>query len=160
GGEDTGNEPTLRGGGAVAAGDAKAHVGVCLVRLETAPAGGAEVPARVAPRPAARTPELALVRSLRVLFRTAGGVPVVQPVAAPLPDVAVHVVQPPGVGSVGADGRRAAEIRALGRVAVGLVAEKVGVVGRQVLPAVKRQGNERTGAAGIFPLRLGRQTVD
>src|SRR5262249_7357315 len=66
------------------------------------------------------------------------GIPVVEPVAAPLPDVAVHVVQAPGVGQVRADRGRAAEVRPLGRAAVRLVPVKVGLDGRQALPVVEK----------------------
>src|SRR5262249_17419353 len=69
-------------------------------------------------------------------------------VGAPLPDVAVHVVQTPGIGLLAADGRVLA-------LRVGLVPG----VGAQVgLPVAEGPGGGGASAAGVLPLRLAGQT--
>ena len=50
------------------------------------------------------------------------------PRLAPLPNVAVHVVQAPGVGLVGTDGRRPSQVRYILRVTVGIVSVEIGLV--------------------------------
>src|SRR5436190_1489374 len=78
------------------------------------------------------------------------------PVLAPLPDVAVHVHQAPGVGRETAHGRRLLAVDALLAVAVGVVAVVVGLVGRDGLAEVER--GRRPRPAGVFPLGFRRQT--
>src|SRR5262249_29656876 len=69
-------------------------------------------------------------------------------ILAPLPDVAVHVVEVPGVRLLLADGRifalRVGLVPGVGAELLRLVAEAVFTVAR-------------AGPAGVFPLRLGRQ---
>src|SRR5205814_1563042 len=74
------------------------------------------------------------------------GVPAV---GRPLPDVAVHVVQAPGVRLLGAD-RRVVALRVALEPAV--VADPGG--------AAEREVRFRAGAAGVLPLGLRRQADD
>jgi hypothetical protein len=78
-------------------------------------------------------------------------------VAAPLRDVAVHVVQAPAVRGVPADRRRLAAIRPGGRAVVGLRTVEVGLLAAQ--PISEGRGRRGPGAAGELPLRLGREPV-
>src|SRR4051812_15805587 len=78
-------------------------------------------------------------------------------VAAPFPHVAVHVVQPPGVGGVTADRGRFAKIGPGGGAAEGLGA--VEVRPRGVEPVAEGGGRGGAGAAGVLPLGLVRQPV-
>src|SRR5207244_894446 len=87
-------------------------------------------------------------------------------VVAPLPDVAVHVVQPELVRGVRTHRRRPPKIGALRRLARGIVAVEVGlrggeVVGRLVEVEVERAFLLGSGPTptGIFPFRLTRQAV-
>src|SRR5262249_6914012 len=137
----------------------------------------AEVPARrrapVAARrpatPAVAAPAAAPVHTERAASRTArvdrraGQVVVgVIPVEAPLPDVAVHVVQPQPVRPVRADLAGALQVRPPGR-AVGVVAVEVGLRGRErrggPADVEGEEGGVRPSAAGILPLRLARLAV-
>src|SRR5207302_8755934 len=109
-------------------------------------------PAKVEPGPAAHDVARPAAGSLRVLTgRLVGGA---VPVAAPLPDVAVHVIQAPGVGLVGADAGRPPQVRPPGGAAVGVVAVEVGLGGAEGGAAVKRLGRRGPAPAGVFPLRL------
>src|SRR5262249_37460654 len=110
------------------------------------------------------------------IFFSIGAVPVL----APLPDVAMHVKQAPGVGREAAHRRGLLPVNALLALAVkarakkphdnpgnicrrrfwqslvGVIAVVVGLVGRDRLAEVERC--RRPCTAGVFPLRLGRQT--
>src|SRR5262249_44653396 len=77
-----------------AAHDAEPEEAVALVGLAAAPEGRTAVRGVVEPGPAALDAPGAPVRAARVLARARAVVVLVVPVAAPLPDVAVHVVQP------------------------------------------------------------------
>ena len=70
-------------------------------------------------------------------------------VEAPLGDVAVHVVKPPGVGLLLAD-----RLRLLG------VLDVPGVLAELAPGRRRRIGGLGAGAAGVFPLGLGRQAID
>ena len=76
-------------------------------------------------------------------------------VAAPLPDVAEHVVQPPGVAAVAADGCRFPQERPLGSTVVRTRTVEVRLGVSQAV--AERRGGICPGAAGIFPLGLGGQ---
>src|SRR5207253_2302672 len=124
-----------------------------LVRAE---AGGAATALRaVGPRAAPDDVRVAglrrqVHRARRGAARPGGGVgvgPVL--VEAPLPDVAVQVVQAPGVGLLPAD--RVGGLVGVLRVP-GVLAEAVGGVAE----GVRRAG---AGAAGVLSLGLGRQAV-
>src|SRR5207244_36702 len=80
------------------------------------------------------------------------------PIGTPLPDVAVHVKEAPGVGRERTDGRRRLAINALLPPVIGPVAVIVGLVGRDGRAGAERRGG--AGAAGILPFGLGRQAVD
>src|SRR5262249_60444179 len=91
------------------------------------------------------------------------GSAVLAEVAAPFPDVAVHVVKAQAVRLVRADLRGPSEVRSLGGAAVGVVAFEVGLRGRQgVGGGVEVEAERALGlrssptAAGIFPLGLRR----
>ena len=72
-------------------------------------------------------------------------------VHAPLPDIAMHIVKPPYVWGLQTDA-----VRAPARAAIPGEAAKHGV--GWIVPKVK--SIRGAGAAGIFPLRLGRQQVN
>src|SRR5262249_57879235 len=99
----------------------------------------------------------ALGRSPGVLLRALAVVVLVVIIRAPLGDVAVHVVQSPGVGLEGADLRGLAQVGALFRSAIGELAVEVRLSCRERLAGVV--GRRGAGAAGVFPFCLGRQTV-
>src|SRR5437899_1816580 len=84
--------------------------------------GGAGTGAVEVERPAAQHPALADRRAGGVLGRAVLVVILVEPVVAPLPDVAVHVIQPEGVGRVRADPGGAPQVGAAAGPAVGLAA--------------------------------------
>src|SRR5438552_376329 len=82
---------------------------VAALRFEPQTKGGPARPALVSPTP---TPANTRRSSGRIQVRiNAAGKFCVVPVPAPLVDVAVHIVQPPGVGRVTADSRGTAEGR-------------------------------------------------
>lgn len=98
------------------------------------------------PRSPPRDMVFSRFRAARVFFRLAVmrlGVPV----GAPLPDVAVHVVEPPGVGFLLPD-------RVCGVAAVVRVPSIVAQLPPVVAETVSGCGS---GPAGVFPLCLGRQ---
>src|SRR5262249_29827505 len=78
-------------------------------------------------------------------------------IGAPLPDVALHVVQAPRVRWVLVAAIWLLEGRPLRGVAVGLVAVEIGLLRRQgrALP----EGGLGPGTTSVFPLRLGRQPI-
>src|SRR5439155_26142790 len=80
------------------------------------------------------------------------------PVLAPLPDVAVHVVQAPDVRRETPRRRRLLAAHAGAVAAVGVGAVVVGQVGAEDLAAGERRGG--AGAAGVLPLSLRRQAVE
>jgi hypothetical protein len=80
------------------------------------------------------------------------------PIPTPFPDIAVHVLQPEGVGEMHADGDRSPqEISSLGKN-VRLVPVEIGQMRWERLPKMKGAG--RTGTAGKFPFSFGWQLVD
>src|SRR5262249_60063827 len=79
-------------------------------------------------------------------------------VEAPLVDVAVHVIEPPGVRRVRADADRLAGPGPFLRRAAGVVGVDVRLPRRQGIAVVERGG--RAGTAGVFPLGLGGPPVD
>ena len=95
----------------------------------------AAVPAAVVPAPAADLP-----RRGRELL-----------------DVAVHVVNPPGIGAIRTDLHRLLEVGSLRCPVVGPIPVKVRLRAAQLV--AKRRGRRRSRAARVFPLRLGRQPV-
>src|SRR5262245_25509016 len=117
--------------------------------------GGAAVPADTCPRTASQD------RAVGIPTRSAGRsgawvdrrqllVAGAMGVAAPLPDVAVHIVQTPGVGRIRTDDTGPLQVWSrLDRV-VGTFAVAVGLGAVQHRAEVKRRA--RPGAAGIFPL--------
>src|SRR2546422_1582016 len=84
--------------------DTKTDVVVASLRLEPQSKGGAARPALVGPT-APSTHSRHSSSRVQVRDHTSGQFQMV-PVPAPLEDVAMHVVQPPGVGRVAADFRR------------------------------------------------------
>src|SRR5262245_42881135 len=140
---------------------AKADVVVTPLRLEPQPKGRPAGPTVVAPAPAPAHPRrvaspVQLSRGTCVVQVgiDAAGQLRVGPVPAPLVGVAVHVVQPPGVGGVAADfggpARRRPRLAPVVRLPLEvrlLVAELV----------AERGGRRRPAPAGVFPLRLGGQ---
>lgn len=79
------------------------------------------------------------------------------PIHAPLPDIAVHVVESPAISPLLPYRMRfAATVFIIPRYFVQIRTHSVN--GCQVLPVI--QSRYRTRAAGIFPLRLGWQRKD
>ena len=78
-------------------------------------------------------------------------------VFAPLPHIAVHVVQAPAIGREAGHVDGLLSIRALGAVSINVSAVVVGQLRRERGPAVKRRG--AAGTAGVLPLGLARQAV-
>jgi hypothetical protein len=101
----------------------------------------------VVPGAAAQHSSRTAFRSLGVFFRAYFVVILVVPIGTPLVDVAVHVVQAPGVGFVRTHFAGATQ----GAVDVGLVA-------LQTVAAV--EGSLRPCPACVFPLGLRRQSID
>src|SRR5262249_53335393 len=138
--------------------DAEADVVGAPLGLEAQAEGRPAGPAVVGPAPAPAHPR-----------RAAGAVPlrrrpgVVQvgalaarqscmiPVPAPLEDIAVHVVQAPGVGRVTADLRGTLQRRPLLGAVVRLALE-VGLLAAEGI--AESGGGGGAGAAGVLPLRL------
>src|ERR1700720_1487688 len=124
--------------------------------------GGVEVPAAAAddslplPVAAARVPQglggLARGTS-RVTHRPARVVAV--PVLAPLPDVAVHVEQAPGIRCIAAGRRRPAQEGSSRRSRQRVAAIVVGLAGGEV--PTGREGTRAPRPAGLLPLGLGGQ---
>ncbi len=148
-------EPDERGVGVPP--DALRPLGVLDAPLgvRPAPRGAAELVGVVVPRPAADHVGifLGVGQDDRAERRLVGGERLVGVgdvvIEAPLGDVAVHVVQAPGIGLLLAD-----LLGLLGVVDVpGVLAELLGVVA----PGV---GGLGAGAAGVFPLGLGGQAID
>src|SRR5581483_10273601 len=90
---------------------------------------------------------LVALLAVRILGRRHGIKRPVVAVGTPLPDVAVHVIQPPGIGSIGADA---------GRSIVSRPGDPRLLPGQVVAGAICGLG---AGSAGIFPLGLGRQAI-
>ena len=87
-----------------------------------------------------------------------GEVVTVMPVVfAPLPHIAVHVMQAPAVGREAGHLGGLLAISALGAVSINVIAVVVGQLRRKRGPEMKRCG--AAGAAGVFPLGLARQPV-
>src|SRR5262249_10439875 len=133
---------------------AEAVVVAAVVGVLAVAVGGAAGVAAGVPAPAAQHAHPAARGAFRVAVQTAAVVVLLEPIAAPLPDVAVHVVQAEGVGLVRADGGRAGEIRTVAG-AVGVIAVEVRGEGAEAVAVV--EGGRRPGAAGVLPLGLGRQ---
>ena len=141
--------------------NAKPYVVVTPLRFEPQSKGRPARPAFVGPAPAsARTGHVPVfasrcrgLRGIQVRVRTARQSRVV-PIPAPLVDVAVHVVQPPGVGRVTADCCGPIERRPLLGSVVWLPLE-VRLLTAQ--PVSELSGGRSSGPAGVFPLRFGGQ---
>src|SRR5262249_25663314 len=95
-------------------------------------------------------PDRALLRPLRIGRWAAPVIVAAVPVGAPLPDVAVHVMQAQRVGVVDADLAGVAE----------MVAEVGPPGGDAVAEREPRVLSVATTPAGVLPLRLGRQAVE
>src|ERR1700732_1691660 len=127
-----------------------------------AAAGGVEIPAAAAddslplPIAAPRVPQPpgGLARgTLRVTHRPVRVVAI--PVLAPLPDVAVHVEQAPGIRCVAAGWRRPAQEGPSRHSRQRVAAIVVGLTGGEVRTG--REGPRGAGPAGVLPLGLGGQ---
>src|SRR5262249_54329342 len=140
-------------------GSPEADVVGAALGLEPRPEGRPAGPAVVGPAAAPAYPREGAVpvpgashrRQVRI---DATRQPGVGPVPAPLVDVAVHVVEAPGVGGVAADPGRAIE-RGAGRGAVVRLAPEVRLGAAQAV--AERGGGRGPGPAGVLPLRLGGQ---
>src|SRR5262245_54327673 len=85
----------------------------------------------------------------------AAGQPRLIPVSAPFEDVAVHVMESPGIGWVTSNFRGTTE-RWPRLGAVVWLPFEVCLFAAELVP--ERCGRRRPGAAGVFPLRLGGQS--
>ena len=142
--------------------DAKADVIVTALRFESHTERRPARPAIV--RPAAAAPHTRDVAVFAPLRSGSRGIEIrigaarqarVIPVAAPFEGVAVHVVEAPRIGRVTTD-RRGAIQRRPRLAAVVRLALEVGLLAAERVAKRRRRG--RSGAARVFPLRLGRQT--
>src|SRR5262249_10989284 len=132
------------------AGDAEADTGQgAVTHSQGGPVGRARLRGVVVPGTAAVDALLALARAGRVVHDRVLVIARVEAVPAPSGHVAVHVVQAPRVGLLLADG-----VSPAARVArvPGVFVELLGVV-------AERPARLGAGAAGVLPLRLGRQPV-
>src|SRR5262249_37514251 len=125
-----------------------------VLETDRGPAAPGEIIPAAAPDHPQRPAGGALRVARRALLVIALGIPVV----APLPDVAVHVIQAPGVRRERAHGAGPLQVRAPDRRAVWFGPVEVGLLAGEGVAVV--EGRFRAGAAGIFPLRLARQSVD
>src|SRR5262245_27506998 len=117
----------------------EAEVVVAAARAVVEAESSAAVPRTVVPGATAQDTAGASLWAFRILLSR--DLPVVSrlvPVGAPLPDVAVHVIQAEGVGLIGVDFFRAALALALGGATVRVVAIEVGLRGRKRLTVVER----------------------
>src|SRR5581483_10553974 len=151
----SGSRPCLRPDG----GNPEADVVGPPLRLEPQPEGRPARPAVVAPGTAPANPRVVAGPVLRPLHRRQVRVVAarqlrVVPVPAPLVDVAVHVVQAPGVGRVAADLRRPLQRRPrLGPVV--RLALEVRLLAAELVAERRCRGGD--GSAGVLPLGLRRQ---
>src|SRR5262249_44487009 len=120
-------------------------------------AGGPAFAAAAPPRAAACRLSVTITRAQGIDRGAAGVIVRVVEVAAPFPDVAVHVVEAKGIGRIAADRRRALNVRPLSIDAIGNRAIEIGLVGRGARAPPERRA--AAGAAGMLPFRLGRQTI-
>ena len=79
------------------------------------------------------------------------------PVLAPLPDVAVHVMKPPGVGGKAADRRGLLPMTPFLAVAIDEIAVVIRLVRGNGF--AKMEGRCRPGTTGKFPFRFGGQAI-
>src|SRR5262249_38680811 len=150
GGEPDGRE--LPGG---QTGDAEADAAVAVASVVAVAVRRAAVPGVDFPR-ATAVDTGAAFRANRIFYKSCLIFPL--PVATPLPDVAVHVVQLPRVGPEALDRRREGEavvpLDAVGRLRQ-LPAERsvrdVGVPAQVFLVVAEEVARGGAGAAGIFP---------
>src|SRR5215831_2190857 len=96
---------------------------------------------------------LPLLRPRWVFLRTPPVITFLVPVRTPFPDIAVHIIQPEGIGRVRADGTGAAQERTL----IAHIEKPAAPIAKEVSAVVK--GTVRSRPAGVFPLRLRRQAV-
>ena len=108
---------------------------------------GAQALGRAVERPTAHHPGTAFQRSCRISLWVC--VVMAIPIPAPLKDIAVHVKEPPGI-------RCLAAYRLSGTLTVGLVP---GIAIQRALVVPAEKAALCPGAAGIFPFRLGGETV-
>src|SRR5207249_2618269 len=126
---------------------AETDVGTAVVRCEAVSGRTAAALPRLGPRAATDHALATILSGPGAAVRRRPLVGSVPGVLTPFPDVAVHVVETPGIRSFLADGR----VVALG------VARKPGVVAEQRRVVAERIRRGRAGPAGVFPLGLGRQ---
>lgn len=128
-----------------------------LIGTAAAASGRAREDWIVAPGPAAHHPEYVSTRFPDRTIRGRTVVVVVPSILAPFPDVAVHLVQPEGVGRECAHRHGLPSVFALGRAVVGGVAVEVGLVSGDARVEVERRAGARP--AGVFPFRLAGQPI-
>ena len=117
----------------------------------------AAVPGVAAPRPAAQQPwfKVSGGRYVPGLVITRGEVVTVMPmVFAPLPHIAVHIVQAPAIGRKAGHLNSLLAISALGAISINVIAVVVGQLWRQRGPEMELCG--AAGAASVFPLGFAR----
>src|SRR5262245_2623896 len=127
-------------------GDPKAVVIHPFIRRSREPVSRAKVPVHVPPGAATQHSVAAIAAGPGATVAGRTVVAIVPAVLDPLPDVAMHVEQPPGIGAIAADLAGPAKVVAVVRV----------VRRDLVAPRVARPG---ASPAGVFPFRLGQQAV-
>src|SRR5262245_47303357 len=133
--------------------NAEARVTVAGPGQKSVAVGAAAGGCVAAPAAAAQHAELPRRRALRVAARAVAVPVAVVPVGAPLPAVAVHVVQAVIVRRERADLRGHPHRGALARLAVGEGAVEVRLLRRQRVAVA--EGGGGAGAARVLPLGLG-----
>src|SRR5262249_35157968 len=121
-------------------------------------ASGAAIRGRIGPGAAAGAFAVAVGRAERIMRRALVVVTRLVIILPPLPDVAVHVEQPEGVGRVAADPGGPRQVLAARRGPVRKRAIEVGLVARRRLAPPERRAGP--GPARVFPFRLGGQAVE
>src|SRR5262249_44036278 len=129
---------------------------VALVRLLSVAVGAAAWSTAVNPTAAAQDPLRTYLRPARVVFRAAMIIRLAEPVGAPLPNVAVHVVKAPSIRLIGADRRGATQVGPAPGV-IGIAAIEIGNARGERIAKVERC--RRAGSAGVFPLGFRRQAI-
>src|SRR5262249_49669029 len=125
--------------------DAEADHRLALVRRQGVAVGGPAGDGLGAPAAAPEDAEAPSGRPGRIVARRDAVIVAVEPVGAPLPDVAVHVEKPEVVGGERADPRRARDGRTAGRVPVRVVTVEAGLGTGQGWPGVERRLAARPG---------------
>ena len=140
--------------------DAEPHTAVPAARGADEAVGRAAEPGVEAPRTAAQQPPFVffcLLIKPGTSIRWSPLVAVMPMIFAPLIHIAMHVVEAPGIGREAGHLDGLVAEAALGAICIAIIAIVIGQLRADRFAAIKRRG--AAGAAGVFPLRLTRQSV-